>query len=153
MRVRPDLRQAVAAQLAGETPPPPAEQLLGIRLVSSADGGAVFELEVAERHLSPTGAVPGGILATLADGAMATAVVSTLAPEETCLTLELKINFVRAVFAGTLVARGSTIARTRTTGIAECRVTAPPLIEVAPGHHVACLRRPVGGDPGALPIA
>ena len=37
--------------------------------------------------------------------------------------------------------------------IAECRVTAPPLIEVAPGHHVACLRRPVGGDPGPLPIA
>ena len=34
--------------------------------------------------------------------------------------------------------------------IAECRVTAPPLIEVAPGHHVACLRRPVGGDPGPL---
>ena len=35
---------------------------------------------------------------------------------------------------------------------AECRVTAPPLLEVAPGHHVACLRRPVGGDPGPLPI-
>ena len=35
---------------------------------------------------------------------------------------------------------------------AECRVTAPPLLEVAPGHHVACLRRPVGGDPGPLTI-
>ena len=36
--------------------------------------------------------------------------------------------------------------------MAECKVTAPPLIEVAPGHHVACLRRPVGGDPGPLSI-
>jgi peptide/nickel transport system ATP-binding protein len=27
-----------------------------------------------------------------------------------------------------------------------CKVTDPPLIEVAPGHHVACLRRPPGGD-------
>lgn len=35
---------------------------------------------------------------------------------------------------------------------AECRVTSPPLVEVAPGHHVACLRRPVGGDPGPLTI-
>ena len=26
-------------------------------------------------------------------------------------------------------------------------VTSPPLVEVAPGHHVACLRRPVGGGP------
>ena len=35
---------------------------------------------------------------------------------------------------------------------AECRVTDPPLLEVAPGHHVACLRRPVGGNPGPLSI-
>jgi len=34
--------------------------------------------------------------------------------------------------------------------MAECKVTAPTLIEVAPGHHVACLRRPVGGGPGPL---
>ena len=32
----------------------------------------------------------------------------------------------------------------------ECKVTEPPLIEVAPGHHVACLRRPVGGDGAPL---
>jgi oligopeptide transport system ATP-binding protein len=31
-----------------------------------------------------------------------------------------------------------------------CRATDPPLIEVAPGHHVACLRRPAGGDPAPL---
>jgi len=34
--------------------------------------------------------------------------------------------------------------------IAACRSTDPPLIEVKPGHHVACLRRPVGGDPVPL---
>jgi oligopeptide transport system ATP-binding protein len=33
----------------------------------------------------------------------------------------------------------------------ECKVTDPPLLEVAPGHHVACLRRPVGGGLGPLP--
>ena len=32
----------------------------------------------------------------------------------------------------------------------ECRVTDPPLLEVAPGHHVACLRRPVGGEHGTF---
>jgi oligopeptide transport system ATP-binding protein len=34
---------------------------------------------------------------------------------------------------------------------AACRVKEPPLIEVAPGHHVACLKRPAGG--GAQPLA
>ncbi len=31
-----------------------------------------------------------------------------------------------------------------------CSKDDPPLIEVAPGHHVACLRRPAGGDPVPL---
>jgi peptide/nickel transport system ATP-binding protein/oligopeptide transport system ATP-binding protein len=31
-----------------------------------------------------------------------------------------------------------------------CREVTPPLLEVSPGHHVACLRRPVGGDPAPL---
>jgi peptide/nickel transport system ATP-binding protein/oligopeptide transport system ATP-binding protein len=32
----------------------------------------------------------------------------------------------------------------------ECKVAEPPLLEVAPGHYVACLRRPVGGDGAPL---
>ncbi len=36
--------------------------------------------------------------------------------------------------------------------IAECRVAVPSLVEVAEGHHVACLRRVAGGDPGPLPV-
>jgi oligopeptide transport system ATP-binding protein len=31
-----------------------------------------------------------------------------------------------------------------------CRAVTPPLLEVSPGHHVACLRRPIGGDPAPL---
>jgi len=33
---------------------------------------------------------------------------------------------------------------------AECAVTDPPLLEVSPGHHVACLKRPVGGRAESL---
>ena len=32
----------------------------------------------------------------------------------------------------------------------KCKVEVPPLIEVAQGHHVACLRRPVGASPEPL---
>ncbi|WP_420393939.1 ABC transporter ATP-binding protein [Acuticoccus sp.] len=34
--------------------------------------------------------------------------------------------------------------------IPECRTIDPPLLEVAAGHHVACIRRPVGADPVPL---
>jgi oligopeptide transport system ATP-binding protein len=35
----------------------------------------------------------------------------------------------------------------------ECKVTDPPLIEVTPGHHVACLRRPNGDGAPLTPTA
>ena len=35
---------------------------------------------------------------------------------------------------------------------AACREQEPKLIEVAPGHHVACLKRPAAGPPGPLPV-
>jgi oligopeptide/dipeptide ABC transporter ATP-binding protein len=35
----------------------------------------------------------------------------------------------------------------------ECKQTDPPLLEVAPGHHVACLRRPINGDGAPLTAA
>jgi peptide/nickel transport system ATP-binding protein/oligopeptide transport system ATP-binding protein len=35
----------------------------------------------------------------------------------------------------------------------ECKQADPPLLEVAPGHHVACLRRPVNGDGAPLTAA
>ena len=37
--------------------------------------------------------------------------------------------------------------------IAECRSKVPPLLEVSPGHQVACLRRPVGGNMAPLAVA
>jgi peptide/nickel transport system ATP-binding protein/oligopeptide transport system ATP-binding protein len=37
--------------------------------------------------------------------------------------------------------------------LADCKVIDPPLLEVAPRHYVACLRRPVGGDGAPLPMA
>jgi oligopeptide transport system ATP-binding protein len=34
--------------------------------------------------------------------------------------------------------------------IGACREIDPPLLEIAPGHHVACIRRPVGAAPEPL---
>jgi oligopeptide transport system ATP-binding protein len=34
--------------------------------------------------------------------------------------------------------------------ISACREVDPPLLEVSPGHHVACIRRPMDGEPAPL---
>ena len=102
--------------------PPPVAELLGIDLVSAGDGLCTMKLEAEARHSNPMGTVHGGILCDLADAAMGMAFFSTLEPGESFTTLELKINYLRPFWTGTLVAHGKVVHRGRTVGMTECDV-------------------------------
>jgi uncharacterized protein (TIGR00369 family) len=69
------------------------------------------------------GTLHGGILCDIADAAMGMAFASTLAPEESFTTVELKINFFRPVWQAQLTAEGVVVQRGRTVGFVECTVT------------------------------
>jgi uncharacterized protein (TIGR00369 family) len=102
--------------------PPPVAELIGIELVDSGGGVCTMRLEAGEQHLNPMGTLHGGILCDLADAAMGMAFFSTLDEGESFTTLELKINYLRPFWTGTLIARGTVISRGRTIGLTECRV-------------------------------
>jgi uncharacterized protein (TIGR00369 family) len=102
--------------------PPPVAELIGIELVDSGGGVCTMRLEAGEQHLNPMGTLHGGILCDLADAAMGMAFYSTLDEGESFTTLELKINYLRPFWTGTLIARGTVISRGRTIGLTECRV-------------------------------
>jgi uncharacterized protein (TIGR00369 family) len=102
--------------------PPPVSELIGLELLSAADGVSHFALVVEERHSNPMGTVHGGILCDLADAAMGVAFASTLAAGETFTTLELKINFLRPFWTGRLEATGRVVHRGRTVGMADCDI-------------------------------
>ena len=108
--------------LRGEAPPPPIAALLGFTLTSVGDGEATIEMKVDERLANPMGALHGGVLGDIADAAMGTAWASTLGEGETFTTFELKINFVKPVWSGTLRARGRVVKAGRTVGLVECDV-------------------------------
>ncbi|HEY6107121.1 MAG TPA: PaaI family thioesterase [Anaeromyxobacteraceae bacterium] len=91
----------LAALKEGRVPQPPAARLLGYRIRDVERGRTVFELEPAEHHYNPFATVHGGIMATLLDTAMTAAVLSALEVGVACATLEMKVNFVRAVTAET----------------------------------------------------
>ena len=65
----------------------------------------------------------GGILCDIADAAMGMAFASTLAPEESFTTVELKINFLRPIWQAQLKAEGTVVQRGRTIGYVECDIT------------------------------
>ncbi len=106
----------------GSLPSPPVAELIGLRLVSVEPGHVVMEMDAERRHANPMGTVHGGILCDLADAAMGMAYASSLEEGETFTTLELKINFLKPVWTGRLVATGRLVKGGRTVGLTECDV-------------------------------
>src|SRR5712692_6948122 len=114
-----DLAQRICR---GDSLPPPVARLIGFTLTSIAPGQAHIAFEAGVQHANPMGTLHGGILCDIADAAMGLAYASTLGEDETFTTLELKINFLRPFWSGTLVATGRVVKTGRTIGLAECDV-------------------------------
>ena len=108
--------------LRGELPPPPVGRMLGFVLKAIEPGRADFEMEVDQRHHNPMGTLHGGIYCDLADAAMGYAYAATLGEGETFTTVELKINFLRAVRQATLTAEARVVRAGSTLGYVECDV-------------------------------
>ena len=108
--------------LRGEQPPPPIAQLIGFTLKEIEPGRAVFQLSADERHHNPMGTLHGGVYCDLADAAMGYAYAATLAEGESFTTVELKINFLRAVRRATLTAEAKVVKAGATLGFVECEV-------------------------------
>ncbi len=85
------------AMARGELPMPPIMATLGIAIDTIEEGRVAFTVEPAEYHYNPIGVVHGGLAATLCDSAMACAVHSTLPAGVGYTTLEIKVNYVRAL--------------------------------------------------------
>ncbi|MBM3220024.1 MAG: PaaI family thioesterase [Candidatus Rokubacteria bacterium] len=114
---------AIRMMQSGEMPPPPVASLTGFTLREAEPGRAVIDFEADTRHANPMGTVHGGILGDIADAAMGIAYAATLGEGESFTTLELKINFLKPVWAGKLVATGRVVKGGRTVGLGECDVT------------------------------
>jgi uncharacterized protein (TIGR00369 family) len=100
----------------------PVAQLVGLVLTEIEPGRAVFQMRAEERHHNPMGTLHGGIYCDLADAAMGWAYAATLAQGERCTTVELKINFLRAVREATLTAEAKVIKAGSTLGYVECEI-------------------------------
>jgi len=110
--------------LRGELPPPPIALTLDFTLVEAEKGRVVFQGHPAKAHFNPAGTVHGGYQATLLDSCMACAIQSLLEPGQGSTSLEIKVNFLRALTdkVGPVRAEGTTIQVGKQIGIAEGRL-------------------------------
>jgi uncharacterized protein (TIGR00369 family) len=103
----------------------PLFAFLGARLVSAGNGTAELRLPVLPELAQGAGVVAGGILATLADEAMAHAVLSRLRSDRMAVTAEMNIRYLRPARpgdGGELVARGAVVKSGRNLVTTEASV-------------------------------
>lgn len=99
-------------------------RLLGMRFTEIDHGRVAMVLATKPDFANPHGTVHGGIAATLLDSVMGCAVHTTLPAGVSYTTLELKVNYLRAVGLDgqQLTAEGTTIHVGRRTATAEGKV-------------------------------
>ena len=109
------------AMISGKIPQPPIGQRVNFHLIEAEKGRVVFEGHPARDLYNPIGSVHGGFAATLLDSCTGCAIFTTLTKGETWTTLELKVNYVRAISAdtGPVRAEGRLIHRGRTISTSE----------------------------------
>ena len=133
---------------AGEFPPPPIAVLMGFELVEVEEGRAVFAVTPQEFHYNPIGVVHGGLAATVLDSAMGCAVHSTLPAGTAYTTLEVKVNFARAITrdTGRVRCEGTVIHRGRTVATADGRVFAEDTGKLLAHGTTTCLLSTTNGN-------
>ncbi|MQY27385.1 PaaI family thioesterase [Nocardia aurantia] len=98
---------------------------LGLRMHSAGDGFARYYLDPNPATINAMFTVHGGVLATLLDTAMGSAVFTRLADGVAYTTLELKVNFIRSVTpeGSRLTCDAEAVHVGRRTATAEGRIT------------------------------
>jgi acyl-CoA thioesterase len=97
-------------------------QLLDLQIAKAQNGVAEARIQVDARLLHPQQLVHGGVIFTLADTAMAMALMSALPARTLVSTIEAKINYLRPARTGELVAEATIIHQGNTTAVLEATV-------------------------------
>jgi uncharacterized protein (TIGR00369 family) len=110
---------------AGRLPAPPLAKVLGFWIDEVEAGRVVFAYEPVIDHYNPIGSVHGGIAATLLDSVMGCSVHTQLKAGIGYTTVEIKINYVRAMTdkTGRVRAEGNVINLGSRIATAEGRLT------------------------------
>jgi len=116
-----DIMQAVAE---GRLPPPPVGSLIGVTNFRVEKGKSSVDFAPAEFHYNALGAVHGGVIATVIDIVLGSAVQSLLKAGQgfTSLTLELKYHRAATVKSGRLTATAEVVTRGREIVTAEANL-------------------------------
>jgi acyl-CoA thioesterase len=100
----------------------PFYHLLGFEVVEAGPGTARIRMPFREDLLQFQGAVHGGAIFSIADAAVAVALLTLAEPGEKALTIEGKLNYLAGVTQGDLEAVGRIVQRGRSVALGDAEV-------------------------------
>jgi uncharacterized protein (TIGR00369 family) len=113
------------AMVDGALPQPPIAGLMQFEIAEVDSGRVVFACRPDESAYNPIGAIHGGLICTLLDSVTGCAVHSTLPQGKGYTSIEIKVNYLKAVRvnSGLLTATGTVVKSGSRIGFAEGVVT------------------------------
>lgn len=118
----PKLNPAYVKELIHLVNQSPFPNHLAMRLKTFDRDSAELTLDIDREHFQAFGLVHGGVLAALIDTATYWAVFGNLPEDAGLVNVELKLNYLKPVTQGPLMARGQCIRSGRTLSYAEAHI-------------------------------
>jgi len=100
----------------------PYYRLLGMEITEIREGESTIQMLFREELTHPYGIVHGGAIASLADSAVAMALVDLVGPKDRITTIEFKINFFAPISKGELKAHAKIIHKGSKTAVGDVEV-------------------------------
>jgi uncharacterized protein (TIGR00369 family) len=100
----------------------PYYRLLGMEVKEIREGESRIEMPFKQDLTHPYGIAHGGAIASLADSAVAMALIDLVDPEDRITTIEFKINFFASVNKGELEAHAKIIHKGSKTAVGDVEV-------------------------------
>src|SRR3972149_3219377 len=122
----------------------PIYKLLQIRLERCDSGFSRFRMPFRKDLTQAYGIVHGGAIATLADTAVAFAMMTMIHPGERVVTVEFKINFLAPVSEGQMIGEARVINKGKRLALADMEVKTAEGKPIAKGLATYIILSPPG---------
>ena len=100
----------------------PFWSLLGMEIIEIKKGWAKIRLPFSEKLANGIGVVHGGAIFSPADSAVGMALIGSVSKNENISTLEMKINYLRPLTAGDIIAEAKIVHKGSMTAIGDVEV-------------------------------
>ena len=114
----------------------PFAELIGLDFTEMEDGSSCCSIGICDQLLNPHKVVHGGVIYSMVDTGMGGALYTQLEPDELCATVEIKINYFKAVSSGILDCFTRVVNKGKRIAVLESDVTlGSELIAMALGTY------------------